>query len=77
MTHTIKKLSFGDDYPGMVNPLDGSTQLSEETGRFLAWDERGDVGHIIGFSLTPLAMPLDRWLFHVPVLCQDRAHAVH
>lgn len=24
MTHLIKHLSFGKDYPGIVNPLDGT-----------------------------------------------------
>jgi hypothetical protein len=27
-THTIKHLSFGPQYPGMINPLDGATSVS-------------------------------------------------
>ena len=27
MSHTIKKLSFGAEYPGIVNPLDGHSQV--------------------------------------------------
>ncbi|KAH3759930.1 endoplasmic reticulum-golgi intermediate compartment protein 3 [Pelomyxa schiedti] len=29
VTHTIHKLSFGEEFPGMVNPLDNSLQIDE------------------------------------------------
>ena len=34
MSHTIKKLSFGRDYPGIINPLDGhnGTDTSTQQG---------------------------------------------
>ena len=32
MTHTIKKLSFGHEYPGLVNPLDDHFELTEDVG---------------------------------------------
>lgn len=34
MTHLIKHLSFGKDYPGIVNPLDG-TNVAAPQGMFL------------------------------------------
>lgn len=27
MSHTIMKLSFGAEYPGIINPLDGHSQI--------------------------------------------------
>ncbi|ELU16969.1 hypothetical protein CAPTEDRAFT_192533 [Capitella teleta] len=30
MSHRIQHLSFGDDYPGQVNPLDASEQVTEQ-----------------------------------------------
>lgn len=30
MTHFIKHLSFGKDYPGIVNPLDGTVVTAEQ-----------------------------------------------
>jgi hypothetical protein len=30
LSHTIRKLSFGVDYPGIVNPLDGLTKNAEK-----------------------------------------------
>lgn len=32
MTHYIKHLSFGRDYPGIVNPLDG-TAITAQQGK--------------------------------------------
>lgn len=32
MTHYIKHLSFGRDYPGIVNPLDG-TDVTAQQGK--------------------------------------------
>ena len=29
-THTIHHLSFGEDYPGQLHPLDGYTQVATE-----------------------------------------------
>lgn len=29
-THTINRLSFGEDYPGQVNPLDNFSDVSTE-----------------------------------------------
>lgn len=34
MTHLIKHLSFGKDYPGIVNPLDG-TNVAAAQGMLL------------------------------------------
>lgn len=34
MTHYIKHLSFGRDYPGIVNPLDG-TDVAAQQGKSL------------------------------------------
>ena len=31
MSHTVHHLSFGEDYPGIVNPLDGVTQTADES----------------------------------------------
>lgn len=30
MTHYIKHLSFGRDYPGIVNPLDGTAVTAQQ-----------------------------------------------
>jgi len=30
LSHTIKKLTFGEDYPGMLNPLDGAKKIWTE-----------------------------------------------
>eukprot|EP00039_Didymoeca_costata_P019597 m.338192 g.338192 ORF g.338192 m.338192 type:complete len:382 (+) comp18335_c0_seq1:145-1290(+) len=32
MTHTIRRLTFGHEYPGLVNPLDDHTQVSNDEG---------------------------------------------
>lgn len=32
MTHHIKRLSFGADYPGLINPLDDHMEVSNEDG---------------------------------------------
>ena len=31
MSHTIKKLSFGREYPGIVNPLNGHSVIDTES----------------------------------------------
>lgn len=31
MSHTIKKLSFGQEYPGIINPLDGHKAVDDST----------------------------------------------
>lgn len=40
MTHNIKHLSFGRDYPGLVNPLDGTDVTAQQgttlKGEFLS-----------------------------------------
>lgn len=35
MSHAIRHLSFGNDYPGLVNPLDSHDQISPEDGSFM------------------------------------------
>lgn len=35
MSHTITQLSFGDNYPGIVNPLDGVRKTAESGGSML------------------------------------------
>jgi hypothetical protein len=37
LTHSINRLSFGIDYPGIVNPLDNNTKLIESTEGSLYW----------------------------------------
>lgn len=32
MTHCVKRLSFGTDYPGLVNPLDEHVEVAQEGG---------------------------------------------
>lgn len=32
MSHTIRRLSFGTEYPGLVNPLDGYSEISHKEG---------------------------------------------
>lgn len=34
MSHTIRRLSFGTDYPGLVNPLDGKVEYAEKGNYF-------------------------------------------
>lgn len=29
MSHTIKKLSFGSEYPGIINPLNGHSSIDD------------------------------------------------
>lgn len=31
MSHTVNKLSFGQEYPGIINPLDGHNSIDAET----------------------------------------------
>ena len=31
MSHTIHQLSFGEEYPGLVNPLDSLQQVDEKS----------------------------------------------
>lgn len=33
ISHKVKTLSFGDPYPGIINPLDG-TQVIAESGKY-------------------------------------------
>lgn len=37
MTHLIKHLSFGKDYPGIVNPLDGTNVEAAQGMLLLFW----------------------------------------
>lgn len=37
MTHLIKHLSFGKDYPGIINPLDGSNVAAAQGMLHLFW----------------------------------------
>jgi len=36
LSHTINRLSFGKDFPGIVNPLDGVTKLSDQPDHAVA-----------------------------------------
>ena len=29
-SHTVTHIGFGDDYPGLVNPLDSTVQIAEK-----------------------------------------------
>lgn len=35
LSHAIRHLSFGQDYPGIINPLDQTSQISEDGRSFL------------------------------------------
>jgi hypothetical protein len=35
VSHTVQRLSFGEDFPGVVNPLDGSSKTVKEGTLFL------------------------------------------
>lgn len=73
MTHYIKHLSFGEDYPGIVNPLDHTNVTAPQ-------------GIILGGSALcrqhpawhpwPVLSP-PHSLHDVPVLCEGGAHSVH
>ena len=62
MSHVINKLSYGKDFPGLVNPLDGATAM--QTGPHMMYqyfikvvptlyvDRRGTVLRTAQFSVT-------------------------
>ena len=39
MSHTIQKLSFGREYPGIVNPLNGHSEIDTVTQQGMYNDE--------------------------------------
>ena len=53
MTHVIKHLSFGKDYPGIVNPLDG-TYVAAPQGELLQSHTPLCVSHSLGYCLCGL-----------------------
>lgn len=72
MTHYIQHLSFGEDYPGIVNPLD-HTNVTAPQGTSL-----GGSPQLPKPCLHPRSVPSSPCSLHdVPVLCEGGAHGVH
>uniref|UniRef100_A0A3B4ZBT3 Endoplasmic reticulum-Golgi intermediate compartment protein n=1 Tax=Stegastes partitus TaxID=144197 RepID=A0A3B4ZBT3_9TELE len=58
MTHLIKHLSFGKDYPGIVNPLDG-TDVTAPQGQFFFFFYILYIDDVTGF--------FKKWLFRLNI----------
>jgi hypothetical protein len=37
MSHVVNKLAFGPEFPGQVNPLDGTIRMAKEGGKLFAY----------------------------------------
>jgi hypothetical protein len=37
MSHVVNKLAFGPEFPGQVNPLDGTIRVTKEGGKLFAY----------------------------------------
>lgn len=72
MTHYIRHLSFGEDYPGIVNPLD-RTNVTALQGTSLEGNpsSQSSARH----SCPELSSPCS--LHDVPVLCEGGTHGIH
>lgn len=68
-THTIHRLSFGEDYPGQVNPLDNFNVVAEEE---VATGNTCIPSHklVLVVGLSPI-----RWS-HVSILCESGSNCL-
>lgn len=74
MTHYIQHLSFGEDYPGIVNPLD-RTNVTAPQGSSLGGSPQLPKPCLRPRPHPVLSSPCS--LHDVPVLREGRAHGVH